>query len=61
MLVPAVGKRSDLEFGSADVLPLPLLACLRLPAGLADGKLLALDYDAITTSNVQADVNGIGY
>jgi hypothetical protein len=29
------------------VLPLPLLACLLLPAALLDGKLLALDYDAM--------------
>jgi hypothetical protein len=29
------------------VLPLPLLACLLLPAALMDGKLLALDYEAM--------------
>jgi hypothetical protein len=29
------------------VLPLPILACLLLPAALVDGKLLALDYEAM--------------
>jgi hypothetical protein len=29
------------------VLPLPFLACLLLPAALVDGRLLALDYDAM--------------
>jgi hypothetical protein len=46
----AKAENRSLAWASAlwvGVLPLPLLACLLLPAALADGKLVALDYDAM--------------
>ena len=44
----------------AGLLPLPFLACLLLPAVLMDGKLLALDYEAMARVAEHCDLAVVG-